>query len=222
MEENKKIMEITDCERNVMVIFWRSSKELSMQEVTEECNQGFGKDWKTQTVSTFLQRLRKKDYLSMQRKRRAFYYTPLVTKEEYIASTIPQLFKLLDISREAVLSLNKTESRMKQVTDCERLVLLIIWAMEAGATDMAGKIPDLQDITVAVNKKYGKEWKTQTISTFLSRLVSKGFLSMQRKGRDFLYTTLVTKAEYIESTVPQLLELLDIDREMILSSNWWD
>lgn len=75
--------EITECEKIVMKCVWDSSHELSMQEITEMVNTRFGKNWKTQTVSTFLARLVKKDYLKMYRKGRCFYYQPLVDKEEY-------------------------------------------------------------------------------------------------------------------------------------------
>ena len=59
--------EITDCEKVVMKCVWDSDHELSMQEITEMVNTQHGKNWKTQTVSTFLARLVKKDYLKMYR-----------------------------------------------------------------------------------------------------------------------------------------------------------
>lgn len=103
--ENNKITEITDCERLVMLVIWDAGgKDLSMQEICAECNQRFGKNWTTQTASTFLARLRQRNYLSMQRKGRTFYYTPLVTKQAYIENYVPQLLKLLGISRENILS----------------------------------------------------------------------------------------------------------------------
>lgn len=75
--------EITECEKVVMKCVWDSSQDLPMQEITEMVNTQHGKNWKTQTVSTFLARLVKKDYLKMYRKGRCFYYQPLVDKEEY-------------------------------------------------------------------------------------------------------------------------------------------
>ena len=75
--------EITECEKVVMKCVWDSSQDLSMQEITEMVNTQHGKNWKTQTVSKFLARLVKKDYLKMYRKGRCFYYQPLVDKEEY-------------------------------------------------------------------------------------------------------------------------------------------
>lgn len=75
--------EITECEKVVMKCVWDSSQDLSMQEITEMVNTQYGKNWKTQTVSTFLARLVKKEYLKMYRKGRCFFYQPLVNKEEY-------------------------------------------------------------------------------------------------------------------------------------------
>lgn len=80
---NMRAKEITDCEKIVMKCVWDSPHELSMQEITQMVNSIYGKTWKTQTVSTFLARLVKKDYLKMYRKGRCFYYQPLVDKEEY-------------------------------------------------------------------------------------------------------------------------------------------
>ncbi|WP_202078380.1 BlaI/MecI/CopY family transcriptional regulator [Caldalkalibacillus salinus] len=42
----------------------------------------------------------------------------------------------------------------------------------------------------------GKEWKAQTISTFLSRLVDKGALEATRHGRTNKYMPLVSPKEY--------------------------
>ncbi len=75
--------DITECEKVVMKCVWDSSNDLSMQEITEIVNTQYGKNWKTQTVSTFLARLVKKGYLKMYRKGRCFYYQPIVDKEEY-------------------------------------------------------------------------------------------------------------------------------------------
>ena len=75
--------EITECEKVVMKCIWDSENDLSMQQITELVNTLYGKEWKTQTVSTFLARLVKKDYLKMYRKGRCFFYSPLVDKEEY-------------------------------------------------------------------------------------------------------------------------------------------
>ena len=44
---------------------------------------------------------------------------------------------------------------------------------------------DLTDITQRVNEAYNKKWRPQTVSTFLARLVKKGYLRHYRQGRVF-------------------------------------
>ena len=41
-----------------------------------------------------------------------------------------------------------------------------------------------------------KEWKRTTISTFLTRLVQKGAISVQKQGKLYYYTPLISQKEY--------------------------
>ncbi|MCM1186969.1 MAG: BlaI/MecI/CopY family transcriptional regulator [Lachnoclostridium sp.] len=75
--------ELSKCEGMVMKTIWSSEDILTMQEITVKVNALFHKTWKTQTVSTYLARLVKKEYLSMERQGRLFYYHPLITEEDY-------------------------------------------------------------------------------------------------------------------------------------------
>lgn len=75
--------ELTGCELLVMKVIWGSDEILSIQEIVSEINRVYQKNWKTQTVSTFLSRIVKKGYLDMQRKGRSFYYYPQITEDEY-------------------------------------------------------------------------------------------------------------------------------------------
>lgn len=76
----------------------------------------------------------------------------------------------------------------EELTGCELLVMKVIWGSE--------EVLSIQDITSQINRIYHKEWKTQTVSTFLSRIVKKGYLDMQRKGRVFYYYPQITEDEY--------------------------
>lgn len=78
--------------------------------------------------------------------------------------------------------------KIKGITECEEVVMKCIW-------DSQEKLA-LSDITAMVNEKYGRIWKPQTVSTFLSRLVKKGYLDLYRQGRYFYYTALVSQKEY--------------------------
>lgn len=75
--------ELTACELIVMKVIWRKGEEMSIQDIVADISQIYQKDWKTQTVSTFLSRIVKKGYLSMKRQGRYFFYSPLINEEEY-------------------------------------------------------------------------------------------------------------------------------------------
>ena len=74
------------------------------------------------------------------------------------------------------------------LTDSELLVMKTVWESEE-------PLP-VQEIMTRTTLKYGKKWKVQTISTFLGRMVKKGYLNMERKGRVFYYDPLVTEEVY--------------------------
>ncbi len=88
---------------------------------------------------------------------------------------------------------------MEELTDCEVLVMKVIWHSEEALS--------IQEITGAVNATYDKDWKVQTVSTFLSKMVKKGYLDMQRKGRYFFYYPLVTEEEYGDREIKKCVEL---------------
>ncbi len=88
---------------------------------------------------------------------------------------------------------------MEELTDCEVLVMKVIWHSEEALS--------IQEITGTVNATYDKDWKVQTVSTFLSKMVKKGYLDMQRKGRYFFYYPLVTEEEYGDREIKKCVEL---------------
>lgn len=79
------------------------------------------------------------------------------------------------------------------ISACERLVMKTIWDTPE---EMA-----LQEIMDKVNEENGKSWKPQTVSTFLARLVRKGFLSSYRKGRYSYYQPVVSKEDFWKATM---------------------
>ena len=52
-----------------------------------------------------------------------------------------------------------------------------------------------------------KGWKRTTIATFLARLVEKGALSAERRGKAWYYTPILTAKEYKKSQVKILLKI---------------
>ena len=79
---------------------------------------------------------------------------------------------------------------MKQVqklSDTEMELMEVIWDCEHPVTSS-----ELLHIFVLK----GKEWKSQTISTFLSRLVEKGALTVTRQGRTNSYVPSLSSEDY--------------------------
>lgn len=95
-------------------------------------------------------------------------------------------------------SINEEVLQEQGMTDCEVLVMKTIWDSE--------EVLALRGVTSQVNQTYNKEWKPQTVSTFLARLVKKGFLSMERKGRQFYYYPLVTEEDYSKKEIVKCVD----------------
>ncbi|MEF3306273.1 BlaI/MecI/CopY family transcriptional regulator [Paenibacillus sp. GYB003] len=79
---------------------------------------------------------------------------------------------------------------MKQVqklSDTEMELMEVIWECDPPVTSTE---------LLRIFSGRGKEWKAQTISTFLSRLVEKGVLEATRHGRTNKYVPLLSPKEY--------------------------
>lgn len=83
------------------------------------------------------------------------------------------------------------------LTNIEMLIMKCIW-------DTPEKLA-LSQLVVMVNERFDKSWKPQTISTYLAHLVRKGYLSMERKGKVFLYQPEVSEEEYRASQIDELV-----------------
>ena len=55
-------------------------------------------------------------------------------------------------------------------------------------------------------KKYGKDWKRSTVCTFISHLISKGYVSGRREGRVFFYSSAVNDKKFREEQARQFLD----------------
>lgn len=79
---------------------------------------------------------------------------------------------------------------MKRLSDAEEMVMSVIWDND--------ELMSLEEIRKKSYEKYGKDWKPQTVSTFLARLREKGFVSFEKKGRYCFYTPIVCRQEYVK------------------------
>lgn len=85
---------------------------------------------------------------------------------------------------------------IKRLGDAELDIMQVIWSAEGPVNSQF----------VAQGLKGKRDWQLPTILTVLSRLVNKGFLSVERKGRGNLYTAEISQREYQEAEGKNLLE----------------
>lgn len=78
-------------------------------------------------------------------------------------------------------------NNVQKLSESEMEVMQVIWKSTPPVTSKE---------LLQMFAESGKEWKAQTVSTFLSRLVDKGALSVIRHGRTNRYTPKISSDEY--------------------------
>lgn len=86
---------------------------------------------------------------------------------------------------------------MKHLSSSLLEIMMAIWTMDCPVSRSEVK-----------EKVKHKEWKVTTFNTFLNRLVIHGFLKRGERGREYVYSPLVTKEEYLNYEGGAILETL--------------
>lgn len=86
--------------------------------------------------------------------------------------------------------------QIEKLTESEEAVMRAIWDCH--------KEPVLSDVVDQVNGLYGRNWKPQTVSTFLSKLCRKNYIKLQRNGKIYTYKILVSEDVYNQERLKQL------------------
>ena len=76
---------------------------------------------------------------------------------------------------------------MKKLSDNELEIMMTIWKAEE----------PVKSAYIAEIMK-DKEWAQTTITSFLARLVDKGFLKADTKGRTNIYTPIIAEQDYLK------------------------
>lgn len=66
----------------------------------------------------------------------------------------------------------------------------------------------LNDVLADSNAKLGCNWALQTVSTFMARLVKKGFLIKTKKGRFTCYAPVISLEDYRREKMKDMINLL--------------
>ena len=98
--------------------------------------------------------------------------------------------------------------QLPDISDAEWRVMNVVWQHTAAVDDRAGSNDDHAPITartIIQRLKDSTEWTDGTIKTLLHRLVQKGALDFQRKGKKYLYRATVTQFECIDRASSRML-----------------
>jgi len=80
----KTFFGLTAVEAELMEIFWNASEPLSFKEIMEYINSILKKDWKKQTLNSYLSDLQKSGLIQTERSNYRYRYMAACTKDEYV------------------------------------------------------------------------------------------------------------------------------------------
>jgi predicted transcriptional regulator len=87
-------------------------------------------------------------------------------------------------------------NKIAKLPEAELEIIMIVWDLGENATSEQ-----------IMNRLEGrKSWERTTVLNFLSRLVDRGFLRLEKRGKINLYTPIISKCEYLEHASKSFLE----------------
>ena len=88
----------------------------------------------------------------------------------------------------------------KRLPDAELEIMKVIWHNKTPiSTSEVKKIIDDEGIN---------DWTQQTVQTLLNRLIAKEFISKGKRGKEYIYTPLISESDYITYESKVFLEKL--------------
>jgi len=78
--------------------------------------------------------------------------------------------------------------KMKKLPDAEFDIMKVVWANE----------PPITSNIIMQQLGNAREWKAQSAISFMLRLVERGFLRTEKKGKERTYFPLVNKEDYLK------------------------
>ena len=82
---------LTGTEMIIMKAIWEHDAPIKTMELIECLKNEYGRDYARTTVTTFLERLKGKDYIETSKTGRISYIHPLITKEEYLTDYLKKM-----------------------------------------------------------------------------------------------------------------------------------
>ena len=77
---------------------------------------------------------------------------------------------------------------MQKISDAEEIMMCLVWGSDHD--------PDLQELIQRSANEFGRQWKLQTVATFMKRLADKKYVSIYKVGRYSHYRAEVKIEDY--------------------------
>lgn len=88
----KDYYSLSDTEKKIMELLWQLKEPLSLRETMNYLNEKLNKNWKQQTIGTYLSHLEKAGLVHIDKRfARSYLYFPTCTKEEYTQKYLQKL-----------------------------------------------------------------------------------------------------------------------------------
>lgn len=116
----EKKISVSDAELEILEILWSAEAPLSANEIRTRL--GRSRSWERTTVLTLIQRLLKKNVISLE-KREVYYYAPCIGREEYVREEtknfVDKFFKgsSRNLAAALVNSKSLTEEELQELRD---------------------------------------------------------------------------------------------------------
>ena len=85
---------------------------------------------------------------------------------------------------------------MKKLPDAEFDIMKVVWVNE----------PPITTNTIMQQLGKEREWKAQTVISLMLRLVKRGFLRTEKKGKERTYFPIISREEYLKFETGDFME----------------
>jgi len=100
-----KVEKIADAEAEILKVLWANGEPMTSRQIRDALDDE--SDWKRTTIQTLIKRLLDKEVLLLEERgdKGVYYYSPMITKDEYTASrTVEFLKKVFDGNPKTLVS----------------------------------------------------------------------------------------------------------------------
>ncbi|EJN95127.1 CopY/TcrY family copper transport repressor [Streptococcus ratti] len=94
---------------------------------------------------------------------------------------------------------------MTTISNAEWEVMRVVWAKQKTSSS---------EIIAVLSRAY--RWSASTIKTLITRLSEKGYVTSQRQGRKYIYSSLISEEEALEQQVSEVFSRICVTKNQAL------